>query len=75
MSSVTKLGAGNPKVTDETTRDTERQLHQKLTAYDRYIKYGKFPRKKNARKRVGRRIEKNIRGLTQKDREAWGRTH
>ena len=75
MQTITKLGAENPKVADETIRDTERQLHQKLTAYDRYIKYGRLPRRKNARKRVGRRIEKNVRGLTLKDRERWGRTH
>lgn len=60
LTSVTKQGAENPKArSDEANRDTEHLLHQELTTYDRYIKYGKLPRKKNARKRLGRHIEKN----------------
>ena len=57
------LQRGEPKSpSDELIRVAE-PGRNKTTAYERYLRYAKLPRKKNARKRLGERIDEESRDL------------
>ena len=53
---------------DGRVKDPGSNLPFRLTAYERYVKYGRLPKKKNARKRVGSRLRKNVASMTPDER-------
>lgn len=63
LPTVTELGngraskGGEPKSPSDELIRVARPGRNKTTAYERYLAYNKLPRKKNARKRLGERIE------------------
>ena len=72
LATVTDAEEPNPKGheltrVDGRVKDPGSNLPFRLTAYERYVKYGRLPKKKNARKRVGKRLRKNVASMTAAD--------